>query len=213
MPMLHRRVLALAFAAAILTALCEPASAGVLATGQDVLELRGVDGTPARVEFSLAVSDDVTILFPERLSFDHLLFDTLSLSPTDAGRTFTATAADTPGFAGAAALLTDGIDQFVGEQEIVRNTEGRFAGSIAVGSPGSNYLFGSDPAGRVDFAGSEVTSFAVHIDDLQFFGSSPNAGVRLTYTFTIEGAAIPEPTGLVLVGLTGLVLRQRRSRG
>jgi hypothetical protein len=150
-----------------------------------------------------------------------ILFDSLVISPADVGTTYNATAASDPNnFAAAAALLTDGINEFIS----TALTEDQLGGSVEQRGGNEDAFFSQPtPPGPPDLFGSSVDRVSLHIDAFVFVSSSFGGGaapltegqpfdVDITVSFFSE---VPEPTAarLLLFGLLAMsVIAYRRQR-
>lgn len=135
-------------------------------------------------------------------------FDVM-ISPVDVGRSFILDSG--PGFAASTRFLTDGMNEAV-----------RFLVNGSGPSYPETFLFSGElsrPLG--DFAGYEISSFALRIDELRLDspGRDPNGdGMWTDYTLrstlTMTGTApIPEPAtwSLLALGLLGLCAKGKAS--
>ncbi|OQB92848.1 MAG: hypothetical protein BWX84_00783 [Verrucomicrobia bacterium ADurb.Bin118] len=132
------------------------------------------------------------------------LFDTLTFSPNDVGRTFTiASPDDDPDFPNAVKSLTDGVDDAI---TIFRGTSSPYGGVFA-----ESALFSAVPREGPDLLGYRIDAFHLTIDEL-WIGRTDFSNPALPWTDTygqatlrIEGVLIPEPGAGALVGM-GLAL-------
>jgi hypothetical protein len=147
------------------------------------------------------------------------VFDVV-VGSANAGQTFSLSSG--PVFEAAVSYLTNGVN----------GTVGHFY-SFDINDPGGNgaavneslFFFG-DPtgSGRVDFAGFEITSLELRIDEIIFSspGTNPSGdglwtdfNIRSTLTVNGQPAAVPEPATLCLMGLglAGIYARRRTRAG
>ncbi len=137
------------------------------------------------------------------------LFNQISFSTNDVGRTFTiSSTSDDPNFAAVVNELTNGIDQtmvfFLGNS----------SNQVGVGYAYSeSQLFAGVGTGP-DLIGYQIQSFGLHIDSLSI-GSRPGGGTDFSgqVTLGIYGIQVPEPSSAAVILLGGgilLYLRKRR---
>jgi hypothetical protein len=135
------------------------------------------------------------------------LFEGLSFTHADEGRTITVTRATDPKFDGFTAMLTDGRKgqinfEFYPEPDI--NMSGIvFTDSLAV--------WGNENDSRIDLKGKTVDAYTLRIDQLTIY---PRERGGFDARITFAAFALPEPGGaLVLAPLAGLLMRRRRTQG
>lgn len=167
----------------------------------------------------LALSDD---LHSPDSNPNAELFESLFLTPADAGRTFIANASNESDFADAVAVLVNGSNDFI--RVAVEVTDSQDPGSRLGGNDRTydeSFWFPTTPCGGgPDFAGCVVDGVELLIDSiaLQNF-DPPVGGIQTQYTARIRvrvnGQVIPEPTTALLLalGLGGLVARRRWGAG
>jgi hypothetical protein len=145
--------------------------------------------------------------FPPNPVRDAVIFEHLSLTPADVGRTFIVAAGDDPDFERLAALLTNGVqDPF-----------GYLLHDIAGTSGYENVLFAPLPrgSGAVDFQGYTIDQFSLELLALTIASPGSNLSndgrwtdITMSIRFSVIGHAVPEPSGVALtltsVGLLAL---------
>jgi hypothetical protein len=142
----------------------------------------------------------------------------MTVTSADVGRPFRVSADTDPNFATAVAVLTNGIDDYIG-------VGFRFAdGFVLHGSMKELGMFGRRPGtGAPDFSGFTITALTLRFNDFELLefpsnGFSAGRGVRVDGLLSVEGfadtAPVPEPATLTLLGagLAGVALRARRRR-
>jgi hypothetical protein len=136
-----------------------------------------------------------------------LLFN-VTLTPADVGRTFRATAGTDSGFSAAAAVLTNGVNDFIGYG--LEFDDGVFS----TGSQSERGLF-TRLIGPPDFQSSVITAVTFRLDRLQVSADSDSRAVDFIGRLAVEGisgaAPIPEPSTILLLG-TAAALAARRAR-
>ena len=136
-----------------------------------------------------------------------LLFN-VTLTPADVGRTFRATAATDSAFSAATAILTNGVNNFIGYG--LEFDDGAFTTGVQT----EDVLF-SRPIGRPDFQSSEITAVTFRLDQLQVTADSDSRGIDFIGRLAVEGisgaAPIPEPSTIFLLG-TAAAMAARRAR-
>lgn len=143
------------------------------------------------------------------------LFTSLRITPADIGQTFLATAETAPNFAGAAALLINGVSNIV---EIDYGPVG--AVFLITGSSEAGMF--TLPAGAVDFLGFTLTAVRLHIENFSTApGEDGSPRLHLIGSLSVLGSGgfdtepVPEPATFTLftTGALGAAwLRRRRSR-
>jgi hypothetical protein len=141
------------------------------------------------------------------------------VSTADVGRTFSLSSG--PEFDAAVRFLTDGVLGGLGLfVSIDLNSAGGFGGG---GTAPESFVFFGDASGArgIDFAGFEITSLQLRLDELVFIspGSDPRGtDYSVRTTLIVNGrpavaAPVPEPATLCLLGLglAGLFARRRRA--
>lgn len=141
------------------------------------------------------------------------VFDRLVIDEGDVGQTFYVPATEVPG---AAALLTNGERNLVDLR--VRLSNEQSTGQVSSGfvgttlRPESPFLFntvpGIPPRDTVDLAGYGLTEIGVKVKKLRLNDALPG-----NYDFAFTVVFVPEPSGVALLGLGGLVLTRRRRAG
>ncbi len=131
----------------------------------------------------------------------------MSISTNDAGHTFFANTVNAPGFAGFAAGITDGANDYIRISEYSSSFYG--------------YLNEADFLGRSpaapDFAGYTITQIDFRVDNYyDWFYAPENRYLNtLDYSLVFYGSPVPEPSTWALLGLggaTALLLRRKARR-
>jgi hypothetical protein len=129
------------------------------------------------------------------------------LTPDDVGRTFRATAETDPAFAGVAARLTNGGNDFL--SHALTFPDGLFITSSILES--SLFHPGGGPP---DFAGSTITALTFRLTHLSVDADPGRRDLRYEGLLSVEGLSadpVPEPSTLLLLG-TGAAAIARRVR-
>jgi hypothetical protein len=171
-------------------------SGPLLATAQ---VKNGIVGLPS-------IRTSMTVSLGLGLNTNAVLFNQFVLTPSDAGRTFTLDSSNDPDFAAAKLSLENGLTNRVVFRDGLGST-------LLVNEP---VFFSTLPLGGngFDLQGFSVGSISMTVDSLTLTtpGTNPTGSGIWTDVFfraTISFYAVPEPSGIVLLGVTGIVLSSR----
>lgn len=191
----HKRILI----ATMLSATPTMASPILLASFENRVQSAGYFPPDTPVQFLLQVEDEDTYV---RLGTQHFWRD------GDSG-TVDLNAATDPGFALFASLLTNGVDDFLGDG--VFWTSPQSGGGVYQRDPESFLLHGSP-----DLIGNEITSVHLDVQTVQFVPflfpeHGLSFGVAYELSYQVYGMPVAEPTSAALVSLAGLIIVWRGS--
>lgn len=153
------------------------------------------------------------------LPADVQLWSGVRFTPDDVGRSYVASVATDPQFAGAVDFLTDGNLNTIYFPNPIHYTIPNGGGTLAQGQLISDQqaLFDSTPNSPIDLRGATISSISMELNEFSFdvVPSLPSHPPGITFyryyrksTITFEGT-IPEPSGLA-IGAIGLVGLKRR---
>jgi hypothetical protein len=152
-----------------------------------------------------SIITSLSVYFGSGENTNAVLFSQFTLTPADVGRTFILDASNDPDFAAVKMSLENGIPNAVvfgdGLGFTMLTSEANFFNPLPVGSNG------------FDFQGFSIGSIALTVDSLTFTspGTNPNGNGNWTdihFRGTIGVYAVPEPSGLTLLGIAGLFFRR-----
>ena len=140
-------------------------------------------------------------------SFSFGVFDRLSVSESDVGTIFNVSVDQSAAAAGAAALLTNGINDLIMDGTQLPNGPG------SARETRESSFFNGNPfsTNGIDLAGQQIGGFDLSIDELTI--DNDNGTFLVTATWSIISEPVPEPstTTLGLMSLVMLGARRRRS--
>lgn len=168
------------------------------------------------VTVGIGPTDGPSPSFTNQLFF---IFKGTIITPFDVGRTFTATQTTDPEFNNFAALLTNGISNFVG----INYQE--FNGLVGGGTGGNENFFFMDNSTQIDFSGNTIDSISLQINSFSITRTiSENnfifSNFSTVVTLSINGqpSTIPKPipessSALSILAFSSLgigIMRKRR---
>lgn len=143
---------------------------------------------------------------------DTSLFDDIILTLDDVGTTFMASTDPHSDFLGFVSMLTNGVDDDLGQGSRIR--AGLGGGSSNGIAPESRWFSEFLLPGSVDFSGHQIDEISLTLETMTFDtpGHDPNGdGVWTDYTADVTFTIVPEPLTLWMLG-TAIVITRRRRR-
>ena len=153
--------------------------------------------------------------------FFNYVYDDYAFRTSDVGSTFVLGSTDDPDFSARVTLMTNGLADRVGYVMAYTHIGADYGGNQAYESS----MFAGSPfmTNGIDLQGSVVDNFSLHIDSMSIDspGQNPNGDgnwtdLEFSFTLSINGHAIPEPSTLLMVCLGAIIfgvpfLRRKRA--
>jgi hypothetical protein len=187
---------------------CSVAPAGVLFSrtlhvGGGTTGDGNIDYMTFPAEFSTAFEDPTSVLPQTQI------FSNVQWTVADVGNTVTISAFTDPDFNAFTAMLTDGIQEWIGFGEYSHP-----AFNLQFSSDNETLdIWGQDPPnGPKDLQGYQIDSYSITLNSLSISNDAVagTANYTVDYTFSANGEPLPEPSSLGMLLAAGLVLVRRR---